>query len=200
MELDDLKNIWKEKKGNNLSAEPVEYDGLIETLKKAEKNVIIRYIFMSIFMAITVGVFISQFFGPKAFNDLTYFGIYLLLTAMLLVFLMVWSTAIIMKKDNISDPGIDFLKSVRKKFNRRNMIRKIVIPIYLAAITIGVSLVYVEILSRYSLTIRILAHILVIVFIVTISVIASRQEKKRYEKTYKPIEARLDELLAEYEK
>ena len=49
MELNELKNIWKEKKGNNLSAEPAEYDSLIETLKKAEKKVIIRYLFMSFF-------------------------------------------------------------------------------------------------------------------------------------------------------
>ena len=200
MELDDLKNIWKEKKGINLSSEPAEYDSLIETLKKAEKKVIIRYLFMSFFMAFAVFVFINQFFGPKSFSDLTYAGIYLLFTAMISVFLMVWSTAIIMKKDSISNPSIDFLKSVRAKFRRRNMIRKIIIPIYLAAITIGVSLVYIEILSRYSLYVRILAHILVIIFILVISVIASRQENKRYLKTYKPIEAKLDELLDEYEK
>ncbi|MEO8512587.1 MAG: hypothetical protein ABI543_03435 [Ignavibacteria bacterium] len=198
MEFDELKDIWKENKAKNISIEPAEYNGLISRIKKAEKKVIIRYLVMSFFMAFAFYVFIGKILSVKHYDELTYIGMYLLLAAMLSVFIMVWSTVIILKKNNISNPSIDFLKNISRKLKRRTLIKKIIIPIYLAAITVGITLVYIEVLAPFTIYMRIFLHILVLIFIYGVSVIATKRENRLYEKTYKPIELKINELLNEY--
>lgn len=200
MEFEKLKDIWKENKAKNTSIEPAEYDDLISQVKKAEKKVIIRYIVMTFFMSFAFYVFIEKLLSVKKYDDLTYIGIYLLLAAMISVGVMVWSTVIILKKNNISNPSIDFLKNINRKLKRRTLIKKIIIPVYLAAITVGITLVYIEVLEPFTAYLRILLHILVLIFIYAVSIIATKRENKLYERTYKPIELKINELLNEYEK
>lgn len=200
MEFDELKDIWKENKAKDISIEPAKYDGLISQVKKAEKKVIIRYIVMTFFMSFAFYVFIGKLISYKRYDDLTYAGIYLLLIAMTSVGIMVWSTVIILKKNNISNPSIEFLKNINRKLKRRTLIKKIIIPIYLAAITLGITLVYIEVLEPFTMYMRIFLHILVLIFIYGVSVIATKRENKLYERTYKPIENKINELLSEYEK
>lgn len=198
MEIDELKNIWKESKTNNIKSSGDEYESMISKLRKAERKVLVRYSIMTFFMAFAFYMLGGKVLSYKKYDDLTYAGFYLLFAAMLSVGIMVWSTVIILKKNNITNPGLDFLKQVKNKFNRRKLIRKIVIPIYLAAITVGVSLIYLEVFSLYSITARIIIHIAVVVFILVISYIASKREKMRDEKIYKPIEEQIDGLIKEY--
>ncbi len=200
MEFEELKDIWKENKAKNTSIEPAEYDDLISQVKKAEKKVVIRYIVMTFFMSFAFYVFIEKLLSVKRYDDLTYTGIYLLLAAMISVGVMVWSTVIILKKNNISNPSIDFLKNINRKLKRRTLIKKIIIPVYLAAITVGITLVYIEVLEPFTAYVRILLHILVLIFIYAVSIIATKRENKLYERTYKPIELKINELLSEYEK
>ncbi len=199
MEIDELKNIWKENKPGRSLSESGIYESLMDLLKKAERKILFRYGLMSVFMLITFYFLGNVIMRNNTFNDLSYAGFYLLFTAMIAVFFIVWSTAIIFRKNNISNPSIDFLKSVKKKFERRKMVRKIVIPIYLGAIITGVTLVYVEVLAGLETITRILIHLSVVLFIIVISYFVSKREKTRYEKTYKPIEERIDGLLNDYE-
>lgn len=198
MEIDDLKNIWKETKANNIKVSAEEYESMISKLHKAEKKVLIRYSLMTFFMVFAFYVLGGKVLSYKKYDDLTYAGFYLLFAAMISVGIMVWSTVIILKKNNMTNPGLDFLKQVKNKFNRRKLIRKIVIPVYIAALTIGVSLIYLEVLSGYSLTIRIIIHIGVVILLLAISYLASKREKMRDEKIYKPIEEQIDGLISDY--
>lgn len=198
MEIDELKNIWKESKANNFKITGEEYESLITRLRKAEKKVLFRYILMTFFMAFAFYSLGGKVMSHKQYDNLTYIGFYLLFAAMISVGIIVWSSVIILKKNNMTTPGIDFLKHVKNKFRRRKLIRKIVIPVYLAAITIGVSLIYLEVFSEYSLMTRIIVHIAVVIFILAISYIASKREKSRDEKIYKPIEEQIDGLINEY--
>ncbi len=200
MEFEELKDIWKENKAKTISVSPAQYEDFFSQVKKAEKKVIIRYIVMTFFMAFAFYVFIGKLLSYKRYEDLTYIGIYLLLVAMTSVGVMVWSTVIILKKNNISNPSIDFLKNIRRKLKRRALIKRIIIPVYLAAITVGITLVYIEVLEPFSVYIRIFLHILVLIFIYGVSVIATKRENKLYERTYKPIEIKINELLSDYEK
>ncbi|HWA06447.1 MAG TPA: hypothetical protein VG961_07855 [Ignavibacteria bacterium] len=199
MEIDELKNIWKENKPGRSLSESGIYESVMDVLKKAERKILFRYGLMSVFMLITFYFLGNVIMRNNTFNDLSYAGFYLLFTAMIAVFFIVWSTAIIFRRNNISNPSIDFLKSVKKKFERRKMVRKIVIPIYLGAIITGVTLVYVEVLAGLETMTRILIHLSVVLFIIVISYFVSKREKKLYEKTYKPIEERIDGLLNDYE-
>jgi len=198
MELDELKNIWKENKAKDISPDTLNYESLITKLRKAEKKVLFRYLLMTFFMAFAFYTLGGKVLSHKRYDDLTYAGFYLLFTAMISVGIMVWSTLIILNKKNIANPSYEFLLRVKKKFSRRRIIRKIVIPIYLFAITLGVSLIYIEVFAPFSMTTRIIVHITVIVFILAISFIARRREMIRDERTYKPIEEQIDSILKEY--
>lgn len=200
MEIDELKNIWKESKANNNNKEPgEEYESLISKLRKAEKKVLIRYSLMTFFMLFAFYVLGGKVFSYKKYDDLSYAGFYLLFAAMISVGIMVWSTVIILKKNNLTSPGIDFLRHVKHKYNRRKLIRKIVIPVYIAALTTGVSLIYLEVFREYSVTARIMIHIGVVVFLLAINYLASKRERIRENKIYKPIEEQIDGLIKEYE-
>lgn len=198
MEIDELKNIWKENKAGTIGGKPAEYESLLSKLRKAEKKVLFRYMLMTFFMTFAFYTLGGKVFSHKRYDDLTYAGFYLLFTAMISVAIMVWSTLIILNKKNIANPSHEFLLRVKKKFNRRRVIRKIVIPVYLFAITLGVSLIYLEVFAPFSLTTRIIVHISVIVFILSVSFIARRREMIRDEKTYKPLEEQIDNILKEY--
>lgn len=200
MEIDELKNIWKESGAKDIRFKPGEYDDLITKLRRSERKVIIRYIFMTFFMSYAFYVFAGKLFGLKRYDDLTYIGIYLLLIAMVSVGIMVWSTVIILNKNNIINPSVEFLKNINRKFRRRKLIRKVIIPVYMATITVGITLIYIEVLSSVELYLRILIHILVVVLILGISKFATIREDRRYERTVKPIETKINELLSEYEK
>lgn len=199
MEIDDLKNIWKENTSRNTAPDSGSGSSLIETLKKAERKVLARYLLMSFFMAFAFYILGGKVLSLKQYDNLTYTGMYLLFAAMIAVFTIVWSTFIIFRKNDISNPSIEFLKSIKKKFERRKMIRRIIIPVYLAAITLGITLVYIEVLSPLETFMRVLIHIFVVVFILAVSYLASKREKRRYERTYKLIEGRIDELLKDYD-
>lgn len=199
MEFEELKDIWKENKAKNISIESAKYDSLILQVKKTEKKVIIRYIAMTFFMSFAFYVFVGKLLSYKHYDGLTYIGIYLLLAAMTSVGIMVWSTVIILKKNNIINPSIEFLKNINRKFKRRRLIRKVIIPVYLATITVGITLIYIEVLSPLEMYIRIIIHVFVIIFILGISKFATMREDRRYERTVKPIETKINELLSEYE-
>jgi len=198
MEIDELKNIWKGNTARNTIQDGPGGSTLIQMLKKAERKVLVRYLLMSFFMAFAFYILGGKVLSLKKYDDLTYAGMYLLFAAMIAVFTIVWSTFIIFRKNNVNEPSIDFLKSIRKKIERRKMIRRIIIPVYLAAITLGITLVYIEVLSPLELYLRILIHLFVVVFILAVSYLASKREKRRYERTYKPIEERINDLLKDY--
>lgn len=198
MELDELKNIWKENKAKDIIPGKLDYESLLAKLRKAERKVYIRYILMTFFMAVAFYTLGGKVLSLKKYDDLTYAGIYLIFAAMISVGIMVWSTVIILSKNDTTSPGIDFLKKVKKKFNRRRLIRKIVIPVYLFAITIGISLVYIEVFSPYSTATRIAVHVGVVIFLLAISFLARRREIARDKRVYAPIEEQIDSLLKEY--
>jgi len=198
MEIDELKNIWKENRANTNNFAGEEYESLIQKLRKAEKKVLIRYSLMTFFMAFAFYVLGGNVLSQKKYDDLTYAGFYLLFAAMISVGVMVWSTVIILKKNDMTNPGLDFLKQVKAKYNRRKLIRKIVIPVYIAALTIGVSLIYLQVLSGYSMVIRIMIHAGVVLFLLAVSYFVSKREKMRDERIYKPIEEQIDVLIKDY--
>ena len=197
MEIDDLKNIYKEKKATAEFTATGEYDSLMTQLRRSERKVWIRSGLMTFFMLFAVYTLGGRAMSTKQYDPLTYAGFYLIFAAMAAVFIFVWSSVIVLRKKEVVTPSIQFLKKARRKLARRSLIRKIVIPVYLAAITIGITLVYIEVLAPLELLHRLLIHLLVIVFIVGISYIASRRERKRYETIYKPLEAQIDVLLKE---
>jgi len=195
MEIDDLKNIYKEKKASGDFTGTGEYDSLMSQLKKSERKQWLRNILMTFFMAFAVYILGGKVLSHKHYDTFTYAGIYLIFAAMAAVFIFVWSSAIVFRKKEVTTPSIQFLQMARKKLARRTLIRRIIIPIYLAAITVGITLVYIEVLSPLEMLYRLLLHLLAIVFIMLVSFIAVRRERKRYEKVYKPLQEQIERLL-----
>ncbi len=197
MEIDDLKNIYKEKKASAEFNGPGQYDSLMTQLRRSERKVWIRSGLMTFFMLFAVYTLGGRAVSAKQYDPLTYAGFYLIFAAMAAVFVFVWSSVIVLRKKEVVTPSIQFLKKARRKLARRSLIRKIVIPVYLTAIIVGITLIYIEVLAPLDLIYRLLIHLLVIVFIIGISYIASRKERKRYETIYKPLESQIDVLLKE---
>jgi len=199
MEIDDLKNIFKEKKASGEFTGTGEYDSLITKLRKSERKVWVRSMLMTFFMGSAFYILGGKVLSLKQYETLTYAGMYLIFAAMAAVFLLVWSSVIIMRKKEMITPSVLFLQKVRRKLARRTLIRKTVIPVYLTAITVGVTLVYIEVLASLEMMYRLAIHLIVILFFLGVSYIASRRERTRYERVYKPMESQIDLLLNEME-
>lgn len=197
MEIDDLKNIYKEKKASAEFTGTGEYDSLMTQLRKSERKVWLRSIFMTFSMLFAVYVLGGKAISAKQYDPMTYAGFYLIFAAMAAVFVFVWSSIIVLRKKEVVKPSIQFLEKARRKLVRRSLIRKIVIPVYLAAIIVGITLIYIEVLATLDLLYRMLIHLLVVIFILAVSYLASRKERKRYETIYRPLQTQIEGLLKE---
>ncbi|MBL8016609.1 MAG: hypothetical protein JNK43_05005 [Ignavibacteria bacterium] len=197
MEIDDLKNIYKEKKASAEFTGKGEYESVMSLLKRSERREWLRNILMTFFMAVAVYLLGGKVLSHKQYDTYTYAGIYLIFAAMGAVFVFVWSSAIVFRKKEVTTPSIQFLEMARRKLARRTVIRRIIIPIYLTAITVGITLVYIEVLSPFEMIYRLLLHLLVIVMIMLVSYIATRRERRRYERVYKPLQEQIERLLNE---
>lgn len=198
MEINDIKNIWKEQKAIDVQIRTSEhYSGLLDQIKKNEKKTKRTYVFMSIIMLLTIYVIdktaIENIPGKTV---LTWIGFGLIFTAIVGMIYVSWSTVIKFKINNVTESSMDFLKQAKEKMALRNKIRTIGIPIYITMLTAGISLVYIQITAPMKIELRVLTFTLLYLFLIIITWISVRKEKKKYLRKVKPIEDKIDEFLS----
>lgn len=198
MEINDIKNIWKEQKAIDVQIRTSEhYSGLLDQIKKNEKKTKRTYVFMSIIMLLTIYVIdktaIENIPGKTV---LTWIGFGLIFTAIVGMIYVSWSTVIKFKINNVTESSMDFLKQAKEKMALRNKIRTIGIPIYITVLTAGISLVYIQITAPMKIELRVLTFTLLYLFLIIITWISVRKEKKKYLRKVKPIEDKIDEFLS----
>lgn len=198
MEIEEIKNIWKEQKARDNEVKTSGYySSLLEQLEKNEKKTKRNYIYMSIILLLTIA-FIDrtavESMHDKTFLTWTGFGlIYLAMAAMITVS---WATVIKFKINSITESSMDFLKRAKEKLTLRNKIRTIGVPVYISLLTIGITFTYIQITGPMKTGYRILTFAVFYAFIISVSAAAYKKEKKKYIKNVKPIEDRINELLS----
>lgn len=198
MEIDDIKGLWKEQKAKDTEIKTSGYySGLLEEIKKNEDKAVRNYKIMSFLMILTI--FIIDRTAIERIPDktvLTWLGFGMVYFAIICILFVSWSTVIKFKINNITESSLEFLKMAREKLTLRNKIRTIGIPFYIALLTAGISLTYIQITERMSFEFRLLTYSLFYLFMIIITVISIRKEKKKYFEKVKPIEDKIDSLLA----
>lgn len=199
MQIDAIKQIWKEQKAKDIEIKTsVHYSSLLDEIKRNEKKIKRNYALMSLVMILTV-IFIDKTAIEKMPYKtwLTWTGYGLIFFAMAAIVFVSWATVIKFKVNGVTESSLEFLKSAREKYMLRNKIRTTGVPLYLFTLTLGITLTYVQITEPHDFIIKFLIFLLLYLFIGVVSFFTIRKEKRKYIKTIKPIEDKMDMLLQE---
>lgn len=198
MEIDDIKGLWKEQKSKDTEIKTSGYySGLLEEIQKNEVKAVRNYKIMSFLMVLTI--FIIDRTAVSQIPDktlLTWLGFGMIYFAIICILFVSWSTVIKFKINNITESSLEFLKMAREKLALRNKIRTVGIPVYITLLTAGISLTYIQITEPMGTLAKVLTYSLFYLFMITITLISVRKEKKKYLEKVKPIEDKIDSLLA----
>lgn len=200
MEIEEIKNIWKEQKAKDIEVKSSQYySSLFDDLKKNEDKTKKTYILMSFLMLVTIFV-IDKTAIEGMINKtlLTWAGFIMIYIAIVGIIFVSWSTVIKFKINNVTESSLDFLKMAREKLRLRNKLRTTGIPIYIALLTLGITLTYVQITEPMQTGYKILSYTLFYIFITFITIISVRKEHRKYLNNVKPIEDKIDSLIAGY--
>lgn len=200
MDLDKLKNTWKSQT-TDLSSEPGEnLSGIIDKVYILEKKTKLKYSIATFAMGFELMIFLlAIIFYYNLFSKLTLVGLLLVITAVILGGISIWSTNILFKKADIINPGTDFLKKINDKLERRKFLRIYLIPVYLLMIAFGVTIVLSENLSSLSSEWKIFIYTITYLYIVLIYVITAKKEIRKEKNEIEPIKQKISKLIYQAE-
>lgn len=199
MQIDAIKQIWKEQKAKDIEVRASEhYSSLLDEIKRNEKKIKRNYTLMSLVMIFTI-IFIDKTAIERMPDKtwLTWAGYGLIFFAITAIVFVSWATVIKFKVNGVTESSLEFLKSAREKYRLRNKIRTTVVPLYLFTLTLGITLTYIQITEPLDFIIKFLIFFLLYLFIALVSFFTIKKEKRKYLKTIKPIEDKMDMLLQE---
>lgn len=200
MDLDKLKNTWKSQT-TDLSSEPGNnLSGIIDKVYTLEKKTKLKYSIATFAMGFELMIFLlAIIFYYNLFSKLTLVGLLLVITAVILGGISIWSTNILFNKEDIINPGTDFLKKINDKLERRKFLRIYLIPVYLLMIAFGVTIVLSENLSSLSSEWKIFIYTITYLYIILIYVITAKKEIRKEKNEIEPIKQIISKLIYQAE-
>lgn len=200
MDLDKLKNTWKSQT-TDLSSEPGNnLSGIIDKVYTLEKKTKLKYSIATFAMGFELMIFLlAIIFYYNLFSKLTLVGLLLVITAVILGGISIWSTNILFNKEDIINPGTDFLKKINDKLERRKFLRIYLIPVFLLMIAFGVTIVLSENLSSLSSEWKIFIYTITYLYIVLIYVITAKKEIRKEKNEIEPIKQKISKLIYQAE-
>lgn len=200
MDLDKLKNTWKSQT-TDLSSEPGNnLSGIIDKVYTLEKKTKLKYSIATFAMGFELMIFLlAIIFYYNLFSKLTLVGLLLVITAVILGGISIWSTNILFNKEDIINPGTDFLKKINDKLERRKFLRIYLIPVYLLMIAFGVTIVLSENLSSISSEWKIFIYTITYLYIILIYVITAKKEIRKEKNEIEPIKQIISKLIYQAE-
>lgn len=200
MEFDKIKKSWKNQKTCMSGSYPEDYSGTIEKIYLFERKTKLKYSIATSAMGIElVIILLALLFYKNIFSELTITGILLVIIAVVLGGISIWSTNILFRKDDIINPGTEFLKKISDKLDRRRFLRIYLIPVYLVMIAFGVTIVLSENLSSLSADWKVFVYTITYLYILIIYIITSRKEIRREKNEIEPIKQKISKLIYQAE-
>ena len=200
MEIEDLKNIWKEQKAEEIKTKgDNNYMDLITGLTALEKKTKRRFIFMTLGEAFAFTVILWVMLTGEFKSPLTYTGYILVLFDIIVILIAYWSTSINTSSKRVSAPSLDFLKEVVDKFYRRKFIRVYLFPVYFILLAAGITLSYIEILAKASLEKKIIIYAVLYSFFIIVSILGTRRQIRKEKKDVEPIQNKISGLIYQME-
>lgn len=200
MEFDKIKNSWKNQKTGMTGNYAEDYTGTIEKIYLMERKTKLKYSIATSAMGIElVIILLALMFYKNIFSELTIAGILLVIIAVVLGGISIWSTNILFRKDDIINPGTEFLKKISDKLDRRRFLRIYLIPVYLVMISFGVTIVLSENLESLSAEWKVFAYTITYLYIIIIYIITSRKEIRREKNEIVPIKQKISKLIYQAE-
>jgi len=200
VEIEEIKNLWKEQKTKDIEIKSTQYyTSLLDGLKKNEKKVKRNYIIMSIAMLFTI--FFIDKVAVESMSDktvLTWTGFGLIYLAIAAIVYVSWATVIKFDVNGLTDSSLEFLRTAREKLRLRNKLRTIGIPVYTVLLTLGITFVYIQVTAHMEMIYKVITYSVFYLFMAVITVVSYKREKNKYLKEVKPIEDKLDTLLSEH--
>jgi hypothetical protein len=200
MELDELKNAWKNKTTEKLSNVKEDFSGTLEKVYVMEKKTKVKYTIATFAMGFELVIFLLIImFYRNIFTKLTLAGIMLVIISVIIGGFSIWSTNILFKEKDILNPGTDFLKKINDKLERRKFLRVYLVPVILVMIAFGVTIVLSENISSLSVEWKIFIYTITYLYIIIIYFVTARKEIRKEKNEIEPIRKTISKLIYQAE-
>jgi len=195
MEMDEIKNLWKKQTARGRLSGSGSNPKILDVIYFMEKKTRKKYIIASAALCIDFLFFAFFIFYLDFFTKLSLAGAILIMTAIIMGMVSIWSTCIPFRKTDLITPGIDFLKSVLDKLDRRKFLRIYLIPAYLVMIAFGLSMIFSEHLSMISSFWKAVIYSASYIYIIVIYIVTARKEVRNEKIEIEPLRKKIKELI-----
>ena len=199
MEFDELKNMWNNKTAQVVPELNNDTAAVMDRIISIEKKTKAKYIIASLAMSIELLFFLVLISVGNLFYGVSLAGILLIIIAVFLGGISIWSTNIVFNQNDLKNPGIDFLRKIKDKFERRKFLRIYVIPAYLVMIAFGVTMIFQQKLSGLSAEWKVLVYSISYLYILFVYLITARKEIRKEKSEIEPLKKDISGLIEELE-
>jgi hypothetical protein len=198
MEFDKIENMWKKQSQIMNSGKDIG-SGIIDIVHTMEKKTKRKYLISTVIMCIELLFFTFLLAYFNFFSGLSLAGIILIMFAVIMGIASVWSTNILFTKSDLGNTGIEFLKKILDKLDRRKFLRIYLIPVLLVMIAFGVTLIYLEHLSAIPQIWKTIIYSASYLYIIIIYIVTSRREVRKEKIEIEPIRKKITALIMDIE-
>ena len=199
MEIEEIKNLWKTKSAHNAGFDNGDNPKIMDVIYSMEKKIKQKYIIATAALIIDFLFFAFFIFYLDFFTKLSLAGAALIMVSVIMGIISIWSTNIAFRKNDLIEPGINFLKSVLDKLDRRKFLRIYLTPACLVMLAFGLSMIFSEHLSVTSDFWRAVIYAVSYIYIIVIYIVTARKEIRKEKNEIEPLRKKINELILKME-
>ena len=194
MNIDDLKSDWKsQQKPGSSAKQEIDPTSLLNSFEKVQHKTKKENIILSITLSLTIAFLWGMVYFLGNTSWWVYTGVIIMTVEMIATAAFAWYRNSLKKWGNVQSNSYNYILAAIKKLKYRKFLMIYVMPMYGLLLITGINLVYIDVISELSSTLRWVIHlsvsgILAVFFIVQI---ARRLKKERRE-----IDPLIEELQA----
>ena len=194
MNIDDLKSDWKsQQKPGSSAKQEVDPTSLLNSFENVQHKTKKENIILSITLSLTIAFLWGMVYFLGNTSWWVYTGVIIMTVEMIATAAFAWYRNSLKKWGNVQSDSYNHILAAIKKLKYRKFLMIYVMPMYGLLLITGINLVYIDVISELSSTLRWVIHlsvsgILAVFFIVQI---ARRLKKERRE-----IDPLIEELQA----
>ncbi len=187
-EFDELVNVWKEQKANNLSSEQV-LNNINSNRNKMATKLLLGVIAMLLSVVVMVYIWLNIDFKQY----LTHIGLSMMVSLVFLYSILILKNLLRLRNTNTLLTPKEHLIQLKKVQTQQMGMSKYYMNIYFAVLTIGLLLYYIEVLAEASLLLKLAAYSITIAWLLYAKFVINKKSSIKSQK-------KLEEMISTLEK
>ncbi len=202
MNFEELQQAWQKQEAPAAEKPenfPAGNEPTLDQVKKLQRKVMVSNIMMSVCLVFTCVFYVYLWRNIQSQTIWFDLGMTVVFCAMILTGALVWLRSIPWGnlKPNLSSR--EYIKQALQSFRFRRSTLKIVMPIYMFLLYLGINFIYLDIFRDGSLQTRIWVHLGLTVFMILLGGLSLFYHRRKYDNDFDPVVKELEALQKEFE-